>query len=53
MSIREMSDNLIDFSDGINAQLCTLVKLAKAESACVANTIRTLDASRHRKNGLD
>ena len=40
---------LIDFSGDINAQLCTLVKLTKAESAYVANTIRTLDNSRHRK----
>ena len=39
---------LIDFNGDINAQLCTLVKLTKAESAYVANTIRTLDNSRHK-----
>lgn len=40
---------LIDFNGDINAQLCTLAKLTKSESAYVANTIRTLDNSRHRK----
>lgn len=40
---------LIDFSGDINAQLCTLAKLTKAESAYVASTIRTLDNSRHKK----
>ena len=40
---------LIDFGGDINAQLCTLVKLTKAESAYIANTIRDLDNSRHRK----
>ena len=49
MSIMEKNDCLIDFSGDINARLCTLVKLTKAESAYVANAIRTLDKSRHRK----
>ena len=44
------ADGLLDFSGDINAQLCTLCKLTKSESAYVASTIRTLDASRHRKN---
>ena len=53
MSIREMSGNLIDFSDDTIAQLGTFVKLTKPELACVANTIRTLDNSRHRKGAAD
>ena len=53
MSIREMSGNLIDFSDDTIAQLGTFVKLTKPESACVANTIRTLDNSRHRKTAAN
>jgi len=44
------ADGLLDFSGDINAQLCSLCKLSKSESAYVANTIRALDASRHRKN---
>ena len=49
MSIRTMSGKLIGFSGDINAQLCPLAKLTKAESTYVANAIRTLDNSRHRK----
>ena len=48
MSIREMSGNLIDFSDDTIAQLGTFVKLTKPESA----TIHTLDTSRHRNIAL-
>ena len=44
---------MIDFQGDINAQFCKLFKLTKPESAYVANTIRNLDNSRHRKNGLD
>lgn len=47
------ADGLLDFNDDVNKQLCTLFKLTKPESAYVTKTIRTLDASRHRKNGLD
>lgn len=44
---------LIDFSGDINAQLNTLVKLTKSESSYIANTIRTLGDSRHRKAVLN
>jgi hypothetical protein len=40
---------LIDFKGDINAQLCKLFKLTKPESVYVTQTIRDLDASRHRK----
>ena len=43
------ADGLLDFNDDVNKQLCTLFKLTKPESAYVTKTIRTLDASRHRK----
>jgi hypothetical protein len=45
--------SLLDFSGDINAQLCTLCKLTKSEATYVANTIRTLDATRHRKAVLN
>ena len=44
------TDGLLDFQGDINAQLCKLFKLTKPESAYVANTIRTLDASRRRNS---
>ena len=47
------ADGLLDFTRDINTQLCTLFKLTKPETAYVTKTIRTLDSSRHRKNGLD
>lgn len=40
---------VLDFRGDTNAQLCQLFKLTKPEVAYVANTIRTLDASHHRK----
>ena len=40
---------LFDFNGDINAQLYTLCKLTKSEATYIANTIRTLDASRHHK----
>lgn len=43
------ADGLLDFNDDVNKQLCTLFKLTKPETAYVTKTIRTLDASRHRK----
>ena len=49
MSIVGNKDCLADLSGDINAQLCTLVKLSKVESAYVANTVRALDNSRHKK----
>ena len=49
MSIRTMSGKLMDFSGDINAQLCTLAKLTKAEAAYVEEKVRALDNSRHRK----
>ena len=42
------ADGLLDFSGDVNAQLCALFKLTKPEATYVAQTIRTLDASRHR-----
>ena len=44
------ANGLLDFNGDINTQLCTLCKLTKTEAAYVANTIRTLDSSRHRKS---
>ena len=49
MRIKEKNDCLIDFSGDINAQLCTLAKLTKAEATYVEEKIRALDNSRHRK----
>ena len=49
MSIRKMTGKLMDFNGDINAQLCTLAKLAKAEATYVEEKIRALDNSRHRK----
>ena len=46
MSIGQKNDCLMDFNSDINMQLCTLAKVTKVESTDVANTIRTLDASR-------
>jgi hypothetical protein len=43
------ADGLLDFTRDLNTQLCTLFKLTKPETAYVTKTIRTLDASRHRK----
>ena len=43
------ADGLLDFNDDVNKQLCTLFKLTKPEATYVTKTIRTLDASRHRK----
>ena len=43
------ADGLLDFNDDVNKQLRTLFKLTKPESAYITKTIRTLDASRHRK----
>ena len=50
MSIGQKNDSFMDFIGDINVQLCAIVKSTKAESAYVANTIRTFDNSRHRKS---
>ena len=50
MNMRQNNDSLIDFGGDVNTQLCTIAKFAKAESVCVANTIRTIANSHNRKS---
>ena len=50
MYIGQKTDSVVDLSRDINAQLCALAKFAKPESACVANPIRIIANSCHRKN---
>ena len=49
MSVGTTNDCQIGFGGDINAHLCTLAKLIKAESTYVEEKIRAPDSSRRRK----